>query len=451
MTHDDLYHAYLEAIKSCTARLQETPEVGSELEWQARWFSGACGRQFTSTSGENVVILDFGEWNREAGPDFVNAAVRLGQTEKVGTIEVDLDAFGWEQHRHAVNPGYAKTVLHVFIHRPKTRHFSRTADNIEVPQICLADHTPVHAEWNATANARPGRCMAALHKLRTQELLDLLAVSARHRFETKGVRLETMITSRGADAALYEAVAMALGYKHNKLPFQLLAQRVSHRLAASSQGEALLFGVAGFLDRPEPPAGPARETAADLWASWWKQHARFANFILPLSAWKLAGVRPANHPLRRIAALHAIACSWEKIRPALETADINALHTHLGRLSHPYWSYHATWKSPTRPAPMALLGTDRISAIFANIALPLSFARKNIPPNWRDFPATDPNTALKIVNTRLFGSKNPRRLPAKMFVHQGLLQIYQDFCLRDHSSCEHCKFPALVERLAIGD
>lgn len=448
MTSSAVYRSYLEALDGCTARLRETPETGSELEWQARWFSGACGRQFTTTSGEKAVILDFGEWNREAGPDFVRATALIEGREKTGAIEVDLDASGWEQHRHATNPDYAGVILHVFIRRPKSRHFSRTADNAEVPQICLAGHPAVSAEWHADASARPGRCTAPLRKLGAPALSALLAAAARRRFELKGAALETMIASRGADAALYEAIAIALGYKHNKLPFQLLAQRVPRRLAASPRGEALLFGVAGFLDRPQPSAASARDTAAGLWASWWKQRAAFANSILPPSAWKLAGVRPANHPLRRIAALHAITRLWKSVRAAIEAADAVRLSDILGSLHHPFWSCHATWKSPARTMPLALIGSGRIRDIHANIALPLAFVRGNTPSAWLDMPASEPNTAIQTALVRLFGADSPRRLPRKLFVQQGLLQIYQDFCLRDHSGCEHCRFPTLVERLA---
>ncbi len=447
MTDAALRRSYLDALESCSARIREEPEPENELEWQARWFSGACGRQFTTTDGEKVIILDFGEWNREAGPDFVRAAVRIGNREKTGAIEVDLDAAGWEQHRHATNPDYSSVVLHVFIRRPKRRHFSRNADNAEVPQICLADHSAANAEWRVNATARPGRCMAPLRKLATSELSDLLATAARRRFELKGAALETMIAARGADAALFEAVAIALGYKHNKLPFQLLAQRVPLRLAAAPRGEALLFGVAGFLDRPEPSAADARDTAARLWADWWKQRAAFANSVLPPSAWKLAGVRPANHPLRRIAALHAIARLWKPMRAALEAADASRLHDILSSLHHPFWSCHTTWKSPARTASLALLGAARTKDIFANIALPLAFVRDKIPSAWLDILAGESNTAVQTATVRLFGASPSRRLPRKLFVQQGLLQIYQDFCLRDHSSCERCKFPDLIGRL----
>jgi hypothetical protein len=58
-----------------TTRLHEralftSPRIPSELELQARWFAGDFGREFVSTSADKIDIIQFGVWNREAGPDF---------------------------------------------------------------------------------------------------------------------------------------------------------------------------------------------------------------------------------------------------------------------------------------------------------------------------------------------------------------------------------------------
>jgi len=425
---------------------ESAPSTDNELAWQARWFSGACGRIFTTTSGAKAVITDFGEWNREAGPDFVRATVQIDGREHHGAIEVDLEASGWEQHHHATNPDYENVVLHVIVRRPSKRHFSRTPTHREVPQICLADHHDAAPEWESVAAARPGRCAAPLRSLSADQLSDLLAVAARRRLERKGAVLAAMIAARGVDAALYEALAITLGYKNNKLPFQLLAQRVPVKIAASARGEALLFGLAGFLERPEPPPGAARHEIAALWSLWWKLRAAHTHAILPRTTWKLVGLRPANHPLRRLGALGAIARRWKSVRPALESADLGTLQKTLGSLEHPFWSFRTSWTSPRRPTPLALLGPDRIREIYANVALPLALSRGQEPP-WRDLPAGPPNATLKVVSARLFGGPLPRRLPKRLFIHQGLLQIYADFCLRDHGECAQCRFPSLVADL----
>jgi len=439
--------AYEQALRTNTPRVAESAELENELAWQARWFSGACGRNFTTASGAAVLITDFGQWNREAGPDFVNASVRIDGKDFRGAIEVDLSPSGWEQHGHATNPAYENVVLHVVVQKSGRRHFSRTITHREVPQVCLGDHDDAAPEWSGFAAARPGRCLAPLRELPSAKLCDLLTEAARRRFERKGSDLRRMMDSRGADAALYEAVAVALGYKNNKLPFQLLAQRVPLKSASSAKGEALLFGVAGFLERPEPPSGAAKSELAQLWSAWWKQRATFVNSILPRSAWNLAGIRPANHPLRRIAALSALARKWKNVRTALESADLDRLTVILQSLEHPFWSYHTTWSSTRRKTPLALIGSDRIREIYANIALPLALACGQ-DPAWREIPSGPPNTSLRVVSARLFGGPLPRSLPKKMYVHQGLLQIYADFCLRDHGECANCRFPSLVAGLA---
>ena len=57
------------------------PRNFTELELQARWFAGDFGRSFTGTAGQKIEIVQFGIWNREAGPDFSDAAIRINGGE----------------------------------------------------------------------------------------------------------------------------------------------------------------------------------------------------------------------------------------------------------------------------------------------------------------------------------------------------------------------------------
>lgn len=439
--------AYERALHAGNTRIAETAAAeDKELAWQARWFSGAFGRELNTVDGVRVVVGDFGEWNREAGPDFVRAAVQIAGREHRGAIEVDLEASGWEQHGHAVNPDYEHVVLHVVIRRSARRHFTRTRSHREVPQVCLADHTASDPEWTALAAARPGRCAAPLRDLSEPQLMGLLAAAAERRLRRKGAVLRRMVASRGLEAALYESLAVALGYKNNKLPFQLLAQRVPRKTAAGQRGEALLFGLAGFLEEPEPPRRDARNEVSTLWSAWWKLRAAHGHAMLPRNAWRLTGLRPANHPMRRLGALVAIARNWKSVCAALQSGQRHQLEKVLGSLRHPFWSFHTTWGSRRRNKPLAVIGPDRIREIHANIALPLAMMRGN-HPNWTELPSGPANSSLRLVAARLFGGPLPRTLPRKLFVHQGLLQIYADFCLRDHGECAQCRFPALVSGL----
>ena len=86
--------------------------------------------------------------------------------------------------------------------------------------------------------------------------------------------------------------------------------------------------------------------------------------------------------------------------------------------------------------------------ILAPVAVTIFLAlARGVEPAWRDLPSGPPNTSLRVVAARLFGGSLPRTLPRRLFVHQGLLQIHADFCLRDHGECSQCRFPSLVSGL----
>lgn len=53
------------------------PRIPSEVELQARWFAGDFGREFVSTNDDRIDIVQFGVWNRQAGPDYRDAAIRI--------------------------------------------------------------------------------------------------------------------------------------------------------------------------------------------------------------------------------------------------------------------------------------------------------------------------------------------------------------------------------------
>jgi uncharacterized protein DUF2851 len=108
----------------------------SELELQARWFAGEFGRSFVSTRGNNIDIVQFGTWNREAGPDFSDAAISVNGGEPIrGCVEIDLVDKNWELHGHATNPVFDQTVLHVFVDKSEREFFTRTISNRNVPQV----------------------------------------------------------------------------------------------------------------------------------------------------------------------------------------------------------------------------------------------------------------------------------------------------------------------------
>src|SRR5713226_10639421 len=97
---------------------------------------------------------------------------------------------------------------------------------------------------------------------------------------------------------------------------------------------------------------------------------------------------------------------------------------------------------------MALIGDSRIADILANVLVPFFVAEgKDIWKIYKKLPAQLSNRPLETGATRLFGDDPRRSLFLKTVAHQqGLLQIYEDFCLQDNSDCAHCPFPEQMQK-----
>ncbi len=428
------------------------PRVPSELELQARWFAGDFGRTFISTSGEPVEIVQFGFWNREAGPDFHDAAVRIGAGEvNRGAIEIDLLDRNWELHGHATNAAFDDTVLHVFVKRSGAEFFTGTSAHRCVPQMQL-DLSMLDESNGEVPLAHAGRCVAPLRDLEAERVCGVLEAAAQFRLQRKGERLRQRMQTHGRDEALYQAMAEALGYKQNRLPFTLLAQRLPLALLRkqSDDAEALLFGVAGFLDAPHLAElrKSTRTYLRSLWDKWWKYRDQFARLVLPPKLWKMSGARPLNHPHRRLGALATLVAHWRKFASVANRAAAADAAQFLTSLRHDFWSTHYTLAAEGAAAPLALIGDSRVAEILANVIYPLAVAdERDVWSDYRKLRAQLSNQSVRLAAARLF-AEDPRQREflRPLAGQQGLLQIYEDFCLRDASDCAQCPFPEQVRR-----
>jgi hypothetical protein len=118
------------------------------------------------------------------------------------------------------------------------------------------------------------------------------------------------------------------------------------------------------------------------------------------------------------------------------------------QLAHPYWTFHYTLTSEPSATEMALVGESRVSEILANVILPFRQMRGGDAwPDYARLPARLTNRRLETGAARLFGD-DPRRGSFLRTVarQQGLLQIYEDFCLQDESDCAQCPFPEQMQK-----
>ena len=425
------------------------PVLPGELHLQALWFAGQMGREFETVDGRSVRVVQFGHWNHAAGPDFLHTAVEIDGELCAGPLELDHTAPDWEAHGHSVNEAFNDVVLHVVFTEGDRKFFTRTKDHREVPRVVVPGDVlreALNMPLVDGAAAHPGRCFHPLAEMHEGNVNALMLEAARHRVRVKARRRIRTVDVLGEDEWLWQALAETLGYRPNKLAMTLLAQRlpIGEMTKSPDDAEAMIFGAAGFLSAEihDKAAGDSRDYLRKLWETWWRLRDDYEPVPERRIPWKLSGIRPVNHPQRRLACLAQVVRRWREFTQICKTSD--GVVAWMKDLEHGYWSHHYTLKSKRSARPLALMGADRVRDFQINHLLPVRLAAGDRAA-WKFYqkaPAPAMSEKVDKASVRLFGS-TPRRetFLRKAWQHQALLQIYQDFCLRDTSDCDDCPFP----------
>ncbi|MDO5449929.1 MAG: DUF2851 family protein [Akkermansia sp.] len=430
------------AYPAAAAEEEAEPPHITEMELQALWAAGMLG-QGGQTRGHGAVrILDFGTWNRSAGPDFLNAEIELDGVRRRGDIELDPTAQDWENHGHGANPGFNKVVLHVVFREPPAGWYTRNSLHREVPVLSI----PAEVWQKATGmplrrdTADVELCREPLAAMQAAEIAALLQAAAAHRLEKKRHLFRAKAECLGVRQAWFEAWAETLGYSANKVAMQMLARRAPLK-ELGQQAESILFGTAGFLVPvlPERASDEARAYHRRVWDSWWALREQFELANPHNLPWTLSPVRPLNHPQRRVAALAESALHWQQIEPHLNAAGAKRLAQVLGGISHPYWDTHCTLPSAPLARKNALVGRQRISDFLINHV----YAQDDSAAAWHSYlalPGGPMATRIKETAARLFGEREDLgSLLSQSYAQQALLQIEADFCAAQ--PCAECLFP----------
>ncbi|MEY2882189.1 MAG: hypothetical protein RLZZ15_4569 [Verrucomicrobiota bacterium] len=275
------------AVPLAVAEVQglDGPFSFSEKLLQKIWWRGAFDRAAAVTiDGRPVVIGHPGKWNLLGGPDFRGARVAIGGGAVVaGDVELHLQAADWAAHAHARDPAYDGVVLHVVLFPPAAGHVTRGRDGAEIPVVALLPLLHHDLEEYATEEAveslagRAGaRIAEELAGLPAAALEALLRERAERRWRQKTHFARLRVRRLGWEEACHQTALEILGYRFNRVPMLHVAARWSL-------------------------------------AAWRGARKEFADEVhgAEEDAWSVQGVRPANHPRRR---LHQYA-AWVGARP----------------------------------------------------------------------------------------------------------------------------------------
>lgn len=437
--------------------MREENQRPAERLLQQVWFHQRLLRdRLRNLEGRRVQVLHPGFWSHEGGPDFRKAIVQFeGEGPVTGDIELDLHSSGWHAHGHDTNPAFKQVILHVVWEGAGIKGIPTLAikETLDAPMSELV-------AWMGTESGKgfppelTGQCCAPLRDLSEKRLRALLHDAARVRLEAKAAHFQSRARQVGWEQTLWEGLFRGLGYKHNVWPMLRLAE-LRPRLAPAKLGlepialQARLFGAAGLLPH-ELERDDSQPYFRQLWDYWWREREAFADCELPRALWHFHGLRPANHPQRRL----ALGAHWwiaNRLMSALEkwSGTPEALLEILQAPDDSFWSWHWTLRSPKLASAQPLLGPARLTDLAVNVVLPWLWSRDadkrdEVERRYFEWPAGEDNSLLRLARQRLLGTTS-RKILSHAAAQQGLLQIVRDFCEHSNALCENCRFPDLVK------
>ncbi len=405
------------------------------------WQYGLFDKQNLRTrEGQSLEILTPGFYNRDQGPDFTDARLRIDGRLWAGNVEIHRKSSDWFAHHHEQDPHYDSVILHVVYEYDMPVY---NTHDVYIPVLELKGRIPERllTNWAFLRNNRhPLACSGRLqdiHKAVRTQWLERLYVE---RLERRMLTFRKWLRQSKQDweAVLYATLLRYFGMPGNSEAFEQLATALPYDIfkkytANLLQSEALLLGTAGLLDET-----PADEYTKQLQTEF--DFLRQKHRLRPLAVKPRFGrMRPANFPTIRLA---QFAMLYHR-HPQLFTRLIHRIDpdgwTDTLRVgTSDYWKTHYRPGKTSKPRSK-ITGRPFVEKLIVNAIIPVQFAWQTAYGTPDTQPLLELARKLPPENnriTRLFAAQD---IPnGNALESQALIQLKTRYC--DARRCTHCAF-----------
>jgi hypothetical protein len=325
--------------------------------------------------GETLQVVKSGNYNTDAGPDFFNAKVKIGNTLWAGNVEVHINASDWEKHQHQYDKGYDNVILHLVYNADKIIY---RQSGEEIPMLELKDRIEKklfqnylyfkdNNDWipcQRTINQTP--------QLIINSCIDRMLIEKLEK-KAEAIQATLSITNQNWEQTFYQFIARNFGFNVNADAFELLAKATPLSILAKHKSslfqlEAILFGQAGMLEKNFEDEYPRLLQNEYIFLK-----KKYKLQSLDGHLWKFLRMRPANFPTIRIAQFAALIFQsqqlFSKTMAAIAFVEIKKLFEL--NLSD-YWQTHYTFDK-TSAKKSKTFGDAAINIVAINTIAPFMF------------------------------------------------------------------------------
>ena len=407
-------------------------------------------KELTTSDGQRVEIIDPGLHNRNAGPDFFNAKIRIGSTMWVGNVEIHDKSSDWYQHGHDKDSRYDNVVLHVAAELD-TEVMKSNGEYVPQLQLSVPDDVLTHYDELQKTDEYPP-CYKVIPHLSALIIHSWMAALQTERLEqkTEAIRKRAELCNGSWEDAYFVTLARNYGFGINGEVFEQWAYNiplnaVAHHRDDLFQIEAIFMGQAGLLELDSIPEYYQKDALNDGYFAKLRNEYqylahKFSMKPIDFKLWRFLRLRPQNFPHIRISQLANLYYQQKAgLSQLIECETLDELKNVLKSQVTPYWETHYTFGS-TSPKNEKHLSYGSINLLMINTAIPMLFAYgRHTTKEVQCDKAFDFLEQLKAENNHIIRMWQQVGLPVKTAGDsQALIQLKKEYC--DKKECLRCRF-----------
>ena len=389
---------------------------------------------------EQITVIKPGEHNSNAGPDFLNAKLKIGDTVWAGNVEIHINSSDWKKHNHQDDKTYNSVILHVVHKNDCEIHLQ---DGSPVPTLELKFDIKIYEHYQQLIGSKNTwiPCQDEIQKIDPFNYFFWLESLTVERLQEKSEIILFTLRQLKNDwsETFYIHIARNFGFRVNSDPFEMLARSLPLKYLAKHkdnllQIESLVFGQSGFLNEEN-----GDEYYLKLVREYKILKAKFELKPLEKHIWKFLRLRPDNFPTIRLAQfsdmIYKSSFLFTKI---IDTKNLKTLQKYFDIHASEYWNTHYQFGTKSASERIKAFGKNSFNNIVINTIAPFLFlyGLENGKENFREralniLAQTDPEENTIIKNWIKLGF-----YPKSAFETQGMLQLKNNFC--DKRRCLKC-------------
>jgi hypothetical protein len=404
--------------------------------WQFQYFNHTS---LATTDERSLHILHPGTLNKNAGPDFSAAKIKIDNTTWVGNIELHIKSSDWLLHKHTADKNYSNIILHVVWQHDKE---IKDANDNNIPTLELQSCVPKMMLQKFERLMNTSDFIPCCFSLPALNEVGWLAWKERLIVERLEKKSELIITklqqvNNNWEETFWQMLARGFGMKVNADAFEEMAKSLSVNILAKHKNqihqlEALLLGQAGLL----------QSNFEDSYAVMLQKEYQFLSKKYTLKTINkkpdFLRMRPNNFPTIRLAQLAMLIHQSSHLFSKIKTAkNVNEIFKWFDVTANDFWNYHYTLIDEQIFQPKQT-GKTFIQHIIINTIVPVLFAYglvrnehiwKDIAINFLTQLQAEQNVITKQWKFYKVENKNA-------FDSQALIHLKNNYC--NYKRCLDC-------------